>query len=52
MPEKKEGGVDHMFCNMSLGAHAVQGVVIEIKKQLSDPKLGYAELACARYIGA
>ena len=48
MPVKKEGGVDHMFYNMSLGANAAQGVVIELKNQLSDPKLGYAELACAR----
>ena len=31
-----------MFYNMSLGANAAQGVVIELKKQLSDPKLGYA----------
>ena len=48
MPVKKEGGVDHMFYNMSLGANAAQGVVSGVEGELSDPKLGYAELACAR----
>ena len=47
---KEAGVIDHIFYNLSSGAKATKGNIIELKKPLSDHKPVWAELAFPREI--
>lgn len=49
-PEKNAGVIDHIFYNVSSGATATGGGIIELKKPLSDHKPVWAELTFPREI--
>ena len=51
-PDKQAGVIDHIFYNVSSGAKATDGAIIELKKPLSDHKPVWAELAFPRELGA